>query len=90
MATPGADLLELTYAGDECNSEENIQWMNELDPGNDYVQVAEFLANFTTREDAEGVLEPNAEYTDCQWRPAVVVLGLLKQCVFPAIHCRGH
>ncbi len=64
---PGADLLELTYAGDECNSEENIQWMNELDPGNDYVQVAEFLTNFTTREDAEGVLEPNAEYTDYQW-----------------------
>ena len=64
---PGCELHSLRYAGDECNSEDNIQWLNELDPGKDYVQVAEFLTDFHTAAEDSGSLEPDTEYTDYQW-----------------------
>ncbi len=64
---PGCELHSLRYAGDECNSEDNIKWLNELDPGKDYVQVAEFLTDFHTAAEDSGALEPDTEYTDYQW-----------------------
>ncbi len=63
----GCELHSLRYAGDECSSEETIAWMNELDEGNDYVQVAEFLCDFHTPADGDIVLEPDQEYTDYEW-----------------------
>ncbi len=62
------ELHSLRYAGDSCNSEENIRWLNDLDPGNDYVQVAEFLTDFhSPLDDGFSAWEPDEEYTDYQW-----------------------
>ena len=63
----GCELHSLRYAGDECNSAENIKWLNELDEGQNYVQVVEFLSDFHSPEFAYGAWEENIEYTDYQW-----------------------
>ncbi len=63
----GCELQSMRYAGDECNSEENIRWMNELGGGQNYVQCAEFLMDFHSPVENSGAWEPDAEYTDYQW-----------------------
>ena len=65
----GCELHSLRYAGDECNTQENIDWLNSLDKGAGYVQVAEFLSDFHSPVTSD---EPTAwnldtEYTDYQW-----------------------
>ncbi|MBQ6000275.1 MAG: hypothetical protein IJL15_01930 [Clostridia bacterium] len=61
----GCELHSLRYAGDQCNSEENIAWANKLDEGKNYIQIIEFLTDFHTSE--SGAWEPNQEYTDYPW-----------------------
>lgn len=67
----GCEMLSITYAGDECNSEENIQWVNETKEGKNYTQCVEFLTDFhspTDEADLEGTAwEPDTDYTDYQW-----------------------
>ena len=63
----GCDLHSLRYAGDECSTEENLRWMNELDPDNNYTQVIEFLSDFHSPKEQVGAWEPDKEYTDYQW-----------------------
>ena len=63
----GCELHSLRYAGDSCNTEENLAWMNELDEGEDAVQVVEFLSDFHTSAENSGVFEPDKEYVDYQW-----------------------
>lgn len=63
----GCELHSLHYAGDEANTEENLQWLNSLSDGAAYTQVAEFLTDFHTSPYAEGAWEPDEEYTDYQW-----------------------
>ena len=64
----GCELHSLRYAGDDCNTDENIKWMNELDPGNDYTQVVEFLADFHSPVKAgDDAWEADKEYTDYQF-----------------------
>lgn len=53
--------------GDECMNEENLSWLNEMDEGKDYTQVAEFFCDFQTGNGSGPVLEPNTEYKDYQW-----------------------
>ena len=67
FAAFGCELHSLTYAGDEAASAENLAWMNELDEGQGYTQVCEFLSSFHAPADAGGAWEPDAEYTDWQW-----------------------
>ena len=59
------------YAGDECNSEENLKWLNSLGDGGDYTQCIEFLTDFHSpvlEEQLEGTAwEPDHEYADYQW-----------------------
>ena len=57
----------LRYAGDVCNSRDNIQWLNSLDEGGNYVQVVEFLSDFHSPAQGGGAWEPDKEYTDYQW-----------------------
>ncbi|MCR5088627.1 MAG: hypothetical protein K6C08_03825 [Oscillospiraceae bacterium] len=61
------ELHSLRYAGDECCTEENLKWMNELNEEGEYTQIAAFLMDFHTAADAEGAWEPDTEYTDYQW-----------------------
>ena len=63
----GCALHGIRYAGDECNSEENIQWMNDLGDGQKYEQCIEFLADFHSPVGGGGAWEPDKEYTDYQF-----------------------
>ena len=62
----GCELHALRYAGDDCSSEENLKWLNELGD-NEYVQVAEFLSDFHSPVEGGGPWEADTEYTDWQW-----------------------
>ena len=64
----GCELHALRYAGDACDSEENLEWLNSLDEGGEYVQAVEFLSDFHSPvEDGPYAWEQDAEYTDYQW-----------------------
>lgn len=65
----GCELHSLRYAGDECNTQENIDWLNSLDDGAGYVQVAELLSDFHSpvTEDQTTAWNLDSEYTDYQW-----------------------
>ena len=68
----GCELHSVTYAGDQCNSDENIKWLNELKDGKKhYTQVIQFLTDFHSpvdEEDLKGTAwEPDTEYEDYQW-----------------------
>lgn len=67
----GCEMHAIRYAGDECNSEENIKWMNELKEGKNYTQCIEFLSDFHSPVEDEELKdtawEKDKEYTDYQW-----------------------
>ena len=63
----GCELHSLRYAGDGCNTKENIAWLNELAEGSDYVQAVEFLSDFHTPVEGGDAWEADAEYKDWQW-----------------------
>ena len=67
----GCELHSITYAGDECNSADNIQWMNELKEGKNYTQCIEFITDFHSPVEDEEVKdtawEQDKEYLDYQW-----------------------
>ena len=63
----GCELHSIRYAGDECNSEENVQWMNDLAGEQKYEQCIEFLADFHSPVEDGGAWEPDKEYTDYQF-----------------------
>ena len=67
----GCEMNSLEYAGDECNTEDNVAWANEISDGKNYTQVAEFLSDFhspTDDADLEGTAwEKDKEYEDYQW-----------------------
>ena len=66
-AFDGCELHSIRYAGDACNSAENVQWMNELDEGKGYTQVCELLSDLHSPVEQVGAWEPDTEYTDWQW-----------------------
>ncbi|MBQ9721781.1 MAG: DUF3089 domain-containing protein [Oscillospiraceae bacterium] len=66
-AWEGCELHSLRYAGDEANSAGNVKWMNELDEGQNYTQVVEFLSDFHSPVEGYGAWEPDMEYVDWQW-----------------------
>ena len=63
----GCELKSLRYAGDECNTEENLKWLNSMEEGAEYVQVAEFLGDFYVSADSKTAFNPDQEYKDYQW-----------------------
>ena len=63
----GCEMHSLRYAGDECNTEENIEWLNSLDEGAGYTEVCEFLCSFHSPEEESGSWEPDHEYEDYQF-----------------------
>lgn len=63
----GCELHSIRYAGDESCTEENLKWMNELNPDGKFIEVAEFLSDFHTPVEQTGAWEADAEYTDWQW-----------------------
>lgn len=67
-AWAGCTLHSIRYAGDEANSQENLQWLNDIGGGaQPYVRCAAFLLDFHTAADIQGAWEPDMEYTDYQF-----------------------
>lgn len=62
----GIELIGLSYAGDACCTEENLQWLSGL-ADKEYTQVLEFLADIHTTPDCLGSLEPDTDYSDYQF-----------------------
>ena len=67
----GCEMHSIRYASDDCNSEENIKWVNEQAEGKNYTQCIQFNSDFHSpvkEEDIEGTAwEPDQEYKDYQW-----------------------
>ncbi len=62
----GCELNRIAYAGDECTSKENLDWVNSVSDKT-YVKVIEFLMDFHTVKDIQGAWEPDYDYKDYQW-----------------------
>lgn len=67
----GCELHNIRYAGDACNSAENLKWLNEIAPGQGYApnftQCIEFFSDFYVSEKTNTVFNPDSEYKDYQW-----------------------
>ena len=67
------ELHTLRYAGDNCNSADNIAWMNDLSEaqnlGLTVSQCIEFVSDFHSPVNPKNdtAWEADAEYTDWQW-----------------------
>ena len=69
--TWGCELIDIRYAGDECVTEENLKWMNDLGDNEDFTQCIEFIMDFHSPTDEEALggtaWELDADYNDYQW-----------------------
>lgn len=68
----GCELHSVSYAGDECQSADNVEWMNQLKEGQDisgpeFTQVIEFISDFHSPKSNAGAWNPDQEYTGWQW-----------------------
>ncbi|MBQ9487840.1 MAG: hypothetical protein IJU91_08605 [Selenomonadaceae bacterium] len=69
----GCELHSILYVGDECNSAENLRWMNELAAAKGHkdkmVYCMEFLSDFYVSREAENhtTFNPETEYKNWQW-----------------------
>ena len=67
----GCEMHNIRYISDDCNSVENIKWVNELKEGQNYTQCIQFNSDFHSpvkEEDLKDTTwEPDQEYTDYQW-----------------------
>lgn len=64
----GAELHSLNYTSDECNSQENIDWMNNLaNKDVQYTQCIEFASKFQSPEEGGGSWIPDSEYNWHWW-----------------------
>ena len=62
------DLKSIRYAGDEAVTEDNLKWMNEINPDANYAQVVGFLMDFHTPDDVgEMTFNADFDYTDFGW-----------------------
>ena len=65
----GCELHSIRYAGDDCSSEDNIRWMNQLNEGAGYTQCIGFVSDFHSpvKGDGQDAWQYDTEYTDWQW-----------------------
>lgn len=64
----GCELHSISYESDECNDEENIDWMNELgDENAEFTQCIEFVSDFHSPKSGGDAWEADYEYTDWEW-----------------------
>ncbi len=66
-AFDGCELHSIRYAGDEAATEENLAWLNSFKESAAYTKVMEFLTDFHTAADIQGVWEHDYEYANYQW-----------------------
>ena len=63
----GCELHTIEYVGDECNSDENIDWMNTLEEGQSFTQCIEFTSSFHSPVEGGGAWEADEEYENWGW-----------------------
>lgn len=63
----GCEMHSIRFAGDECNSEENLKWLNSLDSEHEFTECIEFISEFHSPLEQIGAWEPDTEYTGWQW-----------------------
>lgn len=64
----GCELHSISYTSDECNSEENLEWMNRLRKEDiEFTQCIEFVSDFHSPKDGGGCWAEDCEYPDWQW-----------------------
>ena len=63
----GCQLHSVQYAGDDCNSEKNLQWLNSLVDNGSFTQCIEFISSFHSPVKGGGAWKTDAEYTGWQW-----------------------
>ena len=66
------ELHSLSYSSDDdCNTTNNIAWMNDLEKSNDngqvFTQCIMFNSSFRSPKNGGGAWEPNEEYTWSWW-----------------------
>jgi len=69
----GCELHSIRYTSDDCNSEDNIAWMNDIMEGQNFTQCIVFESDFHSPKEGGGVWETDYEYKDWSWnlaRPA--------------------
>ena len=70
-AFEGCELHSLSYASDEeCNTAENIAWMNQCKAKDDpeaFTQCIAFDSSFHSPKTDSGAWNPDEEYTDWYW-----------------------
>ncbi|MBR4461548.1 MAG: M15 family metallopeptidase [Erysipelotrichaceae bacterium] len=62
----GVELHALRYAGDTCNNDANLAWVNSLE-GKNFSRIIEVFSDFHTPKEGYGTLEPDKDYQDYQW-----------------------
>lgn len=64
----GFELKSIRYAGDDSVTDENLAWLNSLEPDAGYTQVALFLTDFHTPKDTgDSAFNSDFDYKDYQW-----------------------
>lgn len=64
----GCELHSIRYLSDDCNTEENISWMNDLGDGDtEFTQCILFISDFHSPKKGGGAWNPDSEYTGWQW-----------------------
>lgn len=62
------ELHSIRYTSDECNSEKNIAWMNDLGKEDtEFTQYILFVSDFHSPKTNAGAWNPDEEYTNWQW-----------------------
>ena len=63
----GCTLKNIRYAGDNANNTENLKWLNNLRPQENFTQCIEFFSDFYVGKDTNTTFNPDSNYKDWQW-----------------------
>ena len=63
----GCEMKSLTYAGDDCNTDENIKWLNSINEDSNYDAACEFLCTFHSPKEGGDTWDPDRDYEDYQF-----------------------
>lgn len=64
----GCELHRIRYTSDDCSSEGNVAWMNDLGGENaEFTQCIAFVSDFHSPKENAGAWNPDSEYIDWQW-----------------------
>ena len=63
----GCELHSIRYVSDDSLTEDDLDWLNNLEEDKNYTQCIEFVSDFHSPEEQYGAWEPDMEYQDWQW-----------------------